>query len=157
MNYRDVYLNGVLEEYKKQLKEQKQELKRLPEGNLFLRRQGESRQYMQEIPIEGIKRPIRKGITKDDALINKLARKKYLEISNRLLIAEINNIEEFLKNHIEPSAANVLNLLPKAYRSLPEKCFFRINVRRMRGQMRLMSRILLIWSRKYIRLIEDCG
>lgn len=124
MNYGDVYLNGILEDYKKRLKEQKQELKRMPEGELICRVQKGRIQYMREVWDRAEKTQNRKGITKNQDMINRLARKKYLEISNRLLTEEIEAIGAFLQSHVEPSASNVLSRMPRAYRELPEKCFF---------------------------------
>ena len=48
MNYGDEYLNSLLKTYNKQLRDQRMELKRLPKGELILRKQRERVQYMHE-------------------------------------------------------------------------------------------------------------
>ena len=56
--------------------------------------------------------------------MKQLARKKYLQKSIELLTAEIERIEEFLQDSRPPDADRVLQMLPKAYRNLPEDMFF---------------------------------
>lgn len=89
----------MIESYKNELVRQKAELRSMPKGNLILR----------------------KGITKNEILLQKMARKKYLEISTRLLEDEIANLNQYLRKRVEPSPENVLALLPEYCKVLPEK------------------------------------
>lgn len=122
----DIYLNKLLEGYKKELTKQKAELKTMPKGNLILRKEKTSTSYVQLIPAcsSATGRQLRKGITKNEILLQKMARKKYLEVSTKLLEEEIVNLDRYLRKRVEPSPENVLTLLPEYCRALPEKMFF---------------------------------
>ncbi len=122
----DAYLNNLFEDYKKELVKQKAELKSMPKGTLILRKEKGSTSYVQLIPSSATPtgKQLRKGITKNEALLQKMARKKYLEISTKLLEEEVINLNKYLRKRLEPSPENVLSLLPDHYKTLPEKMFF---------------------------------
>lgn len=122
----DVYLNCLLENYRKQLKSQKQELKTLPPGSLSFARKDNVRIFIHLIPgtTKTNGKPSRKGITKRPDLIGKLARKKYLEKSIEILTEETGRLEKFLQRYTEPTASYILGMLPDSYRTLPKEMFF---------------------------------
>lgn len=126
MNYTNAYLNNLLKQQQQTLKSQKQELKALPQGTLHIHKEPSRLQYIHLIPASQSPTgaPARKGITKNEALIRKLARKRYLEKSIRLLAEETSQLEAFLKNHTEPSHENIMKLLPKSFSHIPEDYFF---------------------------------
>lgn len=123
-----VYLNNMLQQYHRQLEEQKQELKKMPKGHLNVRHDLKQPGYVwvRQRPdgSGGGSRYERKSITGRTQLVHQLARKKYLETSIRLLSEEIDRTNRFLKSSRPPTPDNVLELLPRAYKSLPEEMFF---------------------------------
>ncbi len=129
MGTSNAYLNDLLQRYNQQLKEQRQELKEMPNGYLAIRND-----LKQPTPVWVRRKPAtdnngrtkydRRTITGRDTLIQQLARKKYLEKSTKLLGEEIDRMNKFLKSSIEPTPDNILRLLPKSYSTLPENMFF---------------------------------
>lgn len=129
MKESNVYLNNLLQRYDRQLNEQRQELKEMPNGYLTIRND-----LKQPTPVWVRRKSATNGCGKikydrriiagRDSLVQQLARKKYLEKSTKLLAEEIDRINNFLKDSIEPTPDNVLKLLPKSYSSLPEDMFF---------------------------------
>ncbi|MDO4745999.1 MAG: hypothetical protein Q4B18_05565 [Bacillota bacterium] len=129
MRESNVYLKELLQRYNYQLKEQKQELKEMPSGYLAIRND-----LKQPTPVwvrrkttaggNGKIKYDRKTITDRNALVQQLARKKYLEKSTKLLAEEIERLNKYLKESIEPTADNVLKMLPRSYSALPEEIFF---------------------------------
>ncbi len=129
MSENNAYLKDLLQRYDHQLKEQRQELKVMPSGYLAIRND-----LKQPTPIwvrrkkttdgSGKTKYDRKTITGRDTLIQQLARKKYLEKSTKLLAEEINRLNKYLKESIEPTPDKILKLLPKSYATLPEEIFF---------------------------------
>lgn len=122
----NIYLSNLLTNYKDELKKQRREFKSLPHGTLTYRNQGNRPNYVQLIPASEATngKRIRKGITGNDVLLEKMARKKYLEISTKLLEDEIINLSKYLNKRVEPSPENILSLLPEYCKALPEKMFF---------------------------------
>lgn len=122
----DVYLNNLLADYRRRLEEQEQELRTLPAGSLAFRKTKGGTEYVRITKrwVDGRTIYLRTGISKKPQLVRQLARKKYLELSVKALAAEIKRLTRFLENRIEPDAAHVLQMLPAAYRALPEEMFF---------------------------------
>jgi len=136
MRESNVYLNSLLRQYNRQLEDQRQELREMPSGHLtirndlkrptpvWVRRKPATANGKEGGRVGGKVKYDRRTITGRDALIQQLARKKYLEKSTKLLAEEIDRMNQFLKSSIEPTPDNILKLLPKSYQTLPENMFF---------------------------------
>ncbi len=125
MNQADEYFVYLLAEYRKLQKEQKRELRKLPPGQLSVRKKKGKKHYMQLFP-EGfddkVKR-VRRGISQNEDMIHALARKKYLQQSLKLLDKNIPALEKLLAVHKAPTPDNIINALPKTYEELPPRAF----------------------------------
>lgn len=166
----DAYLNWLLENYRKQLKSQKQELKTLPPGSLSFAQKDNVRIFIHLIPAtaETNGKQCRKGITKRPDLIGKLARKKYLEKSIEILTEETRRLEKFLQRYTEPTASHILGKLPDSYRTLPEEMFFpereaerrqaerpyRQNTKNLQEKKHITSRGLRVRSKSELLIAE---
>lgn len=129
----DDYLVKRLKRYRIILHSNQNELRTLPEGSLGFRSTASGTEYVHLFN-EGSDRNtyIRKGITKNPVLIARLARKKYLQVSNKLLKREIELLEKYLRFHTEPTSDNILGLLPAKFGKLPREMFFP-NIRNSRA------------------------
>ena len=88
--------NDLLE-HKNQMEE---ELKQLPEGYLNLRHYKGKLYYTWQIPATGRRKKLfRKGISKDDEQINKLARKRYLNAATTIINKDIRILQKALENY----------------------------------------------------------
>lgn len=126
MHESNVYLMRLLEDYRCRLKEQRAELSRLPRGSLGFRNVNgkTSLVHIRKRNIDGKRKYIRKSINGNEKMIAQLARKKYLKVSIRLLTEDIALLEDLLKKHVDPTAGNILKMLPDTYRTIPEEMFF---------------------------------
>ena len=122
MQKEDAYLNMMLWEYRERLRRFRQELRGMPDGHLSRRKCGDRYLYTWMRELETGRKTM--GIQRDQAMISKLARKKYLQIAIKLLEEEIDRLTEFAKVHVPPEPAAVFERLPKIYRDIPEKMFF---------------------------------
>lgn len=122
----NTYLSHLLTNYKTELKKQKREIKTLPEGVLSYRKQHGHTNFIRLIPAAETAdgKIFREGITKNDILLRKMARKAYLDLSISLLSEEISRLDAFLKKRTEPSPENILARLPEWMDALPEEIFF---------------------------------
>ena len=88
-------------------KKERKELRTLPEGNLGFRQVSDHTEYVHLYKSsENDNHYIRKGITKNNHLAGKLARKKYLQESIKTLEKEIALLENYLTRHMEPTVQN---------------------------------------------------
>lgn len=125
MKDQDIYLTLRLNDYRNRLKKERKELRLLPDGSLGFRQSSSSTEYVHLYKDkEHDNSYIRKGITKNDHITNKLARKKYLQASIKMLEKEISLLENYLSKHIEPTTQNILDTLPLKYQQLPEELYF---------------------------------
>lgn len=122
MKKEDVYLNMMLRDCRERLRRCRQELKEMPEGRLSRRKCDDRYLYTWVRETESGRKTT--GIQRDKTMISRLARKKYLQISIKLLEDEIIRLSEFAKVHVSPEPAAVFERLPKIYRDIPEKMFF---------------------------------
>lgn len=118
MNNADTYLSHLLEEYKELAEKQRQELKELPEGQLSVRRIDGKVNYVQSLENRQ-----RRGITKNQQLIQDLARKKYLLTSLAMLDKNIPLLDKLVAVHKAPTPMNIMELLSKTYKQLPSAAF----------------------------------
>lgn len=106
------YFNDLLEEYRGLKRKQERELSKLPAGTLGSRaantRFGDV-YYCQYIDNK------RYGITKDEELVEKLARKKYLLESLRKINKNINSIEQLLKTYENYGHREIISKFPYRY------------------------------------------
>ena len=112
----------MLWEYRERLRRFRQELRGMPDGHLSRRKCGDRYLYTWMRELETGRKTM--GIQRDQAMISKLARKKYLQIAIKLLEEEIDRLTEFAKVHVPPEPAAVFERLPKIYLDIPEKMFF---------------------------------
>lgn len=122
----DIYLSGLLKEYKERYNQEMKELRSMPEGTLTFRNKNGKVQFVQLIneADEGNIRRKRKGITRDSYLTMQLARKKYLKLSTLLLKNEIKRLSKFIECRVEPSPDNVVAMLSKNWKYVPQTYLF---------------------------------
>lgn len=126
MNLSYEYLCNELQEYRKWLLLQQEELNNMPEGALLITDQGGTVNYMMIKPDDSgeIRKYKRTVITRNSGLIAQLARKKYLKIYIKELEAQIKNLERFIKSYRELIPENILKKLPEPYQKIPRELFF---------------------------------
>ena len=119
----NTYLEMLLNDYRNRLRREKQELRRLPDGDLHFRKQNGKMNYVHFLHgADGT--DIKTGITRDPDMLSKLSRKKYLQHSIKTLTSEIARLENFISARIEPTPQNILNMLPPKFQTLDEDLFF---------------------------------
>ncbi len=106
------YFNDLLEEYRILKRKQERELSRLPVGTLGIR--AANTRFGDVYYCRYIDRK-RYGITKDDELVSKLARKKYLQESLCKINSNINSIEQLLKTYENYSHREIISVFPHHY------------------------------------------
>ncbi len=118
-------LEGVLQELEQKLKNCNKEIKRGPEGKLYLvKNQGRDYYFhATESNSGGFVRPVRKAIKADSDLTKALAHKRFMEQMQKYLLQDISFIKSVLArmNSLDPFA--VMKELPRAYRNLPPEYF----------------------------------
>ena len=105
MYYRNS-IERVLNELSKRRDFLKDEIERLPEGELYIRMSGDNAFYYKRLKKEGNRKKERRvGIKKDPELLLSLVRKKYVVEAVRRLDKDIDYVESLL-NAYEPSDEN---------------------------------------------------
>lgn len=93
-------LENVYHDLERVRKDLDAELKSLPEGSLNIDNRGHNEFYKIHLPKKGNrKKDIRKGITKDKALVSALVRKRYVENAVSILDSDIAMMEKMLKSY----------------------------------------------------------
>jgi len=138
-------LNQLLEHFRKSKEKYKRELNRMPPGALARVRENGHTRYIHLIyekvveksgktpggeagktpgtdgGIKFIQR--RKGITNDKAMINKLARKKFVFEAQRSFDNNINALTVFIKKYKDITTEKIIERLPDTYKDLPQEAF----------------------------------
>jgi len=65
----------------------------------------------------------RKGITNDEAMINKLARKKFVYEAQKSFDSNINALSVFMKKYKDITPEKIIERLPDTYNDLPQEAF----------------------------------
>ena len=132
MQNAEAYLSNLLLEYRKLERQQRNELKRLPPGQLTIRRNHGAINYIQLLPAEIAKsdeksssapKRIRRGITRNQDMIRALARKRYLQESLALLEKNIPALKKFIAAHEAPTPDNLLKKISSNFDQLPPEMF----------------------------------
>lgn len=131
----DIYLSTLLKDYERRYVQETRELKRMPEGTLTFRNVNGKTQYVHLIGTArgaGAKAAARKrvGITKNETLVARLARKKYLQMSTALLEEEIKRLRRYIDVRTEPSPENVFGRLPESWHKVPPELLLPYNKER---------------------------
>lgn len=122
----DIYLKGLLKEYRERYDQEMKELRKMPEGTLTFRNNNGNIQFVQLLSYSEAGNVLRKrrGITTDTHLTMKLARKKYLKISTELLLKEIDRLSKFIEQRTEPTPDNILKMLSENWNHVPRSYLF---------------------------------
>lgn len=110
-----MYFNELMSDYEDMLIQQKKELTRLPPGDLGMRvrnSQSGNVQYCHYIDGKRI------GITRNHALVNKLARKKFLETSIKRIENNYECLKRFIDKYEDVDEADIIDRFPPHYASL---------------------------------------
>lgn len=106
------YLNTLLEDHNDLLRKYKFELNSLPKGELGVRlgrKKNSSPLYCHYIENKRV------GITKNDDLIYKLARKKYLQKAIKMMETNRGYLERLVKHYESPFHTNIISQFPPHY------------------------------------------
>lgn len=122
MKNTDAYLNMLLDERSRQLRQYKEELKCMPEGYLSGRKYKGRYIYMQVFAAQGKRKRV--GINKNRELVGQLARKKYLQMAIKILESSTPKLQRLVSGDETLDSAAILGKMPPVYRSLPEEMFF---------------------------------
>ena len=121
-------LEKKLDELENLLSVAKREMEMCPQGTLHKEKRGDRFLYLQCQYENENGRRRRRSIGKDRRLIERLARKMYLEKEIEILRNDIDTVKEMLSafenGYIEPTAENVINRLPERYRGLQRTLIF---------------------------------
>ncbi|GEM_PF-3516218 len=99
------------------------ELRYMPEGRLKVRKR-DSGTITCELVDQRNGHYFSKGITNDDEIVAKLARKAYLEAKVDILKNDLDLMDTIVDIFVEPSHENVLRQLPKSFTNLDDRYFF---------------------------------
>ena len=121
-------LEKKLDELENLLIVAKREMEMCPQGTLHKEKRGDRFLYLQCQYENENGRRRRRSIGKDRRLIERLARKMYLEKEIEILRNDIDTVKEMLSafenGYTEPTAENVINRLPERYRGLQRTLIF---------------------------------
>lgn len=112
------YLNDLLAKNRLMLDKYEKELSRMPEGSLGMREKcskGKETLYCHYIDGK------RKGISKNDELVYKLARKMFLEKSIKTINTNVRNLQRLSNKYENPDAANIISMFPYHYAVLMDR------------------------------------
>lgn len=107
----------LLEQHEQLRKRQRSELQRMPKGSLNIRK-GKGRVYYYHC-IDGRRR----GITSNQDLAFSLARKKYLNISLKLIERNIHSLISLVENYHDLIPEYIIGKLPHNFQALPQKIY----------------------------------
>ena len=121
-------LEKKLDELENLLSVAKREMEMCPQGTLHKEKRGDRFLYLQCQYENENGRRRRRSIGKDRRLIERLARKMYLEKEIEILRNDIDTVKEMLSafenGYTELTAENVINRLPERYRDLQRTLIF---------------------------------
>lgn len=96
-------LKAVRSDLERKREQLREEMKNLPGGELYIIRRGENNYYCQRFPKKGNrKKEVRRGITRDKALLKGLVRKRYVKEAISVVDADLEVIRGAL-NYFKPS------------------------------------------------------
>ena len=134
-------LNQLLEYFRKAKEKYKRELNRMPPGALARVRENGHTRYIHLVyekiggkadETSGTKADEtsggkfiqrRKGITNDETMINKLARKKFVYEAQKSFDSNINALSVFMKKYKDITPEKIIERLPDTYNDLPQEAF----------------------------------
>mgnify|MGYP001474871147 FL=1 len=134
-------LNQLLEYFRKAKEKYKRELNRMPPGALARVRENGHTRYIHLVyekiggkadETSGTKADEtsggkfiqrRKGITNDEAMICKLARKKFVYEAQKSFDSNINALSVFMKKYKDITPEKIIERLPDTYNDLPQEAF----------------------------------
>lgn len=112
------YLNDLLAKNKLMLDKYEKELSQMPGGSLGMREKcnkGKETLYCHYVDGK------RKGISKNDELVYKLARKMFLEKSIKTIGINIKNLQRLTKNYENPDSTSIISGFPYHYAILMDR------------------------------------
>ena len=122
MNHDDDVFNGMLN-YLENLRDKYNiELKSCVSGQLIRTKRNGKLNYFQTENING--QYTRKGISRNEYLIRNLARKEYLKLSLEIIINNLEALNSVKKKYRSYRPDDIIEMMPKAYGSLPIEYFF---------------------------------
>ena len=123
MYYQDV-LDSLIEDYEKQLDQMTKELKDAPEGYLerTIRSPG-AYYYHTLLPLGFRKKRRRVGFTRDEEMIHRLARKRYVQESLSLARRNLQVLQEARADYVPQDPASLRAALGGPYSDLPLEMF----------------------------------
>ena len=122
MNYR-IELQKMLQNMVKYRGIVSEELRAMPEGTLYIYRDAHLLKYVRDLRIKG--KRVRRGITRSSELINKLARKRYLQRQAIIMDRDIKLIRKALNSIEGTEFEHVRSQMPAMFRELPVEHFYR--------------------------------